>query len=43
LLEKLKNRFKRKPDKKDLEQALKEALEDTGMADRDAIDQAAEN
>jgi small GTP-binding protein len=40
-IESLMNRFKRKPSKKNLKQALEETLDETGMADRDFIDQAA--
>lgn len=40
-IESLMNRFKRKPSKENLKQALEETLDETGMADRDFIDQAA--
>jgi small GTP-binding protein len=41
LVEKLKQIFKRKPSKKNLEQALADSLEGTGMADREKIEQTA--
>ncbi|NLN70361.1 MAG: GTP-binding protein [Chloroflexi bacterium] len=37
----LKTRFKRKPSKKSFEQALQDTLEDSGLSDLNAIDQAA--
>lgn len=42
LVIKLKQFFKRKPSKARLEQALADTLEDTGMADREKIEQTAE-
>ena len=41
LVEKLKQIFKRKPSKKNLEQALADSLEGTGMADPEKIEQTA--
>lgn len=41
LVDRLKQLFKRKPSKKSLEQALADSLEDTGMADRDKLEQLA--
>ena len=41
LVDKLKQRFKGKPSKKSLEQALQDSLEDTGMGEREKIEQFA--
>lgn len=41
-IEKLTNRFKRKPSKGDLEKALQETLEDSGLDLQEVIDQAAQ-